>query len=94
MSRKNRYQKLLEARNRNNEVFNSGFYSTPINQSVINPFDLPIAEDGAMWEPWKTTTSGYNLETLDGEDFDENTVSEFTTSKIERDRKKNWSYFA
>ena len=95
MPGKNRYQKLLEARNKNTDAFSSGFYSTPINQGVINPFDsyfsensLPIAEEGTTWEPWKSKTSGYGDLTIDGEDFDINAPGEFTTSKIEKDRRK------
>jgi hypothetical protein len=50
-------------------------------------------EDITKFQPWNSKVKGYGDLTLDGEDFNPYDEGEFTTSKIEKDRRKNQKLF-
>ena len=80
-------------------------YGNPIEKNLVQyampvswpgmPYELPKKDDGGTTRnvsqlvPWNSKVKGYGDLTLDGEDFNQYDEGEFTTSKIERDRKKN-----
>ena len=79
-----------------------GQYVNPVDfynyLDYLNFGGLVKADDGTSverdfnFQPYNTKFSGYDLE-LDGEDFDPFAEGDFTTSKIERDRRKNERLF-
>ena len=84
---------------RNINTYNyPGQYVDPVDfynyLDYLNLGGLVYADDGTSverdfnFQPFTGKHSGYDLE-LDGEDFDAYDEGEFTTSKIERDRRKN-----